>query len=101
MRVRIPETTVPIATALARTVQVATSAFVVGLETDTTILRVYAISKDIYVRWGTSDQDYANAQNFDEVVPAGQILDFGVPSGYTYVSFVSRESGGTVVATQK
>lgn len=102
MRVRIPENITPIATALARTVQTVDAAIVVALNSETTVLRVYAISKDVYLRWGTSDQAYATSENFDEVIPAGQIIDYAVPlGGFTHVSFVGRASGGTVVAVEK
>jgi len=80
---------------------VATSAFVVPIHAEATILRVYAVTKDAYIKWASGDQDYATAQNFDEVIPAGQVVDFGVPSGFSHVSFVGRESGGTVIVTQK
>ncbi len=64
----------------------------------TTIIRVYAIAKDVYLKWGTAD---VTASNFDEVIPAGQVFDFIVPEGITAVNVIEREAGATVIIIEK
>ena len=64
----------PMGTSLARYVQATLSSSIeITLNTNTTFLRIYAISKDVYLRWGIED---ANASLFDEIIPANQIVDF-------------------------
>ncbi len=92
--------------ALARTVQALGDSFLLTLSSTTTLIRVYAISKDAYLKWATTDEDYCTAGNFDEVIPAGQYVDFGVPyqidgKKFSRVTFVGREAGSTIVVTEK
>lgn len=92
--------------ALARKVVTVSQARVFGLETDARFIEIYAISKDSYLKWATSDKDYAKATNFDEVIISGTSKTFEIPiqidgSLYENVSVVGRESGGTVVVVQK
>jgi hypothetical protein len=85
--------------ALARTVDATISASTeVTLNIATTFLSVYAIAKDIYLKWGADD---VSASNFDEVIPAGEIRDFIVPDGVTAVNFIEREAGATLIAIEK
>src|SRR4051812_35715083 len=63
--------------ALKQTVNASLSASVeITLQTNSTLVRVYAINQDVYLRWGIED---VNASLFDEVIPAGQIVDLVVP----------------------
>jgi len=92
--------------AKARTVQALTSSFLVTLQTTTKFIRVYAISKDIYLKWASNGEDYCKATNFDEIIPASQYIDFAVPrktdgTQYSLVQFVGREAGSTVVVIEK
>lgn len=90
--------------ALARTVNATlSSAQTITLNTSTTVIRVYAIAQDVYLKWGATA---VTASNFDEVVPAGQICDFFVPfsSGtvlYTSLSLIERQASATVIVIEK
>ncbi len=102
---------IPCATALARNVQALTTSFGIRLNTLTTIIRVYAIAKDVYLRWGVNGESYAKSDNFDEVIPAGSVYDFAVPvmttedadngSTFPWVFFIGREAGATIIVTEK
>ena len=86
--------------------QALTSSFLVTLQSTTAYLRVYAISKDVYLKWAATGEDYCKATNFDEIIPAGQYIDFGVPYKtdgvrFSLVQFVGREAGATVVVLEK
>jgi len=92
--------------ASARTVRALVASSLLTLQSDTTFLRVYAISKDVYLKWATTDTDYCKATNFDEVIPAGQYIDLSVPTQtdggkFSRVMFVGRESGSTVIVIEK
>lgn len=90
--------------ALARTVDATISGSTeIALNSLTTFIRVYAIDKDVYMKWGTDD---VTAANFDEVIPANQICDFYVPveSGttlYTAVNFIERAATGGLIVIEK
>ena len=89
----------PSVTALATTVDATISASTeITLNTATTFIRVYAIDKDIYMKWGTTD---VTASNFDEVIPANQICDFYVPISYTAVNFIERTATALLVCIEK
>lgn len=98
-------TALPRATALARTVQALTSSFMVELNDSTTLVQVYAISKDVYLKWATGGEDYVTSENFDEVIIAGERVVLEVPSNgsnlYDYIQLVGREAGATVVVIEK
>lgn len=96
----------PTGTAKARTVQALTSSHYLVLNTSTTLLRVYAIAKDVYLHWATSGEDYCTAANLDEVIPAGQYIDLAIPNKtngakYTAIQLVGREAGSTVIVIEK
>jgi len=96
----------PVGLALARNVQALGDSYLINLQSATTFVRVYAISKDVYLKWATSDENYCTAGNFDEVVIAGQYVDFGVPTQtdgklFSRMTFVGRESGATVIVIEK
>lgn len=90
--------------ALARTVDSSISSSTeVSLHEDTTFVRVYAKSQDVYLKWGTAN---VTASNFDEVIPAGQIVDLLVPDenpGYRYTALnvIEAVSGATVIVIEK
>ena len=95
----LPTIAPPDVVALARTINSSLSATSeITLNKQTTMLRVYAITKDVYLKWGTTD---VTAANFDEVIPAGQILDYKVPNGITAINLIERESSATVIVVEK
>jgi len=89
----------PDVVSLARTVDasISTSTEIV-FNVLTTYIQVYAVAKDVYLKWGTDD---VTASNFDEVVPAGQIIHFLVPNGVDALNILERESGATVIIIEK
>lgn len=96
----------PTGTAKVRTVKALTTSFYIALNSTTTVLRVYAIAKDVYLHWATGGEDYCTAQNFDEVIPAGQYIDLAIPNKtngakYAAIQVVGRESGSTVIVIEK
>jgi len=89
----------PDVVALARTVDSSISSSTeITLNKATTYLRVYAITKDVYLKWGTTD---VSASNFDEVIPAGKVFDFLVPEKITAVNLIEREATATVIVIEK
>lgn len=85
--------------ALARTVNATISASAeIVLNPATTYIRVYAVAKDIYLKWGV---DNVTAANFDEVIPAGQVFDFLVPENVTALNIIEREAGATAIIIEK
>lgn len=94
LRVRTPNVV-----ALARTVDptISSSAEIV-LNKKTSIIRVYAFTKDVYLRWGTSD---VSATTFDEVIPAGQVMDFLIPENITAINLIEREATAGVIVIEK
>lgn len=89
----------PDVVALARTVNASISASAeITLNPATSYIRVYAIAKDVYLKWGTAD---VTASNFDEVIPAGQVIDLLVPDGQTAINVIEREAGATVIVIEK
>lgn len=96
----------PRATALERHVKALTDSFHIALDDDTTFIRVYAIAKDVYLKWADNGEDYVTSENFDEVIPAGQFIDMFVAlqaNGqlYDHIQVVGREAGATVVVIEK
>lgn len=94
----------PIGIALARTIDASISASTeITLNANTTWIRVYAITKDVYLRWGIEDID---TNTFDEVIIAGQCLDFTIPlqpdgTPYTAINVIEREASATVIVIEK
>lgn len=89
---------------LARTVDATISSSTeITFNAKTTFIRVYAIDKDVYLKWGTDD---VTASNFDEVIPANQICDFFVPNftdgvKYTAINLLERAATGAVIVIEK
>ena len=89
----------PRAVSLARTVNASLSASVeITLHADTTFLRIYATTQDVYLRWGIED---ANASLFDEIIPAGQIVDLAVPDGFTSFNVIERTASASIIVIEK
>jgi len=94
----------PRGTALTRTVNSSISSSTeVELHDDATFLRCYATSQDVYLRWGTED---CNESVFDEVIPAGQIVDLAVPvdsagTKFTHFNVIERASAAAIIIIQK
>lgn len=94
----------PRTVALARTVDTTISASTeVDFNAATTFLRVYAIDKDVYMKWGTTA---VTSSNFDEVIPANQICDFYVPlqtgtTLYAAATFIERAATGGIIVIEK
>lgn len=92
-------TSTPDVVALARSVVTSlTSSQEITLNPATTYIRVYAIAKDVYLRWGTEN---CSSSTFDEVIPAGQVFDFLVPEGMTAINLIEREAGASAIVIQK
>jgi hypothetical protein len=90
----------------ARLTRALTTSYYHVLNTSTIIIRVYAIAKDVFLKWAATGEDYCNAANFDEVIPAGQYIDVAVPyksngAKYQAIQVVGRESGSTVIVIEK
>lgn len=110
---RKPFPLTPARIALARTVDATISSSTeITLNAATTILRVYALTQDVYLKWGTAD---VTASNFDEVIPANQIVDLVVPVDetatlaaagvaqtlYTAVNLIERTTTAGVIVIEK
>lgn len=91
------------ATALARNVNTTLSTSQrINLNDDTTIIKVYAITKDVYLKWSSSDTDYCKVDNFDEVIIAGKQEAFVVPlkadgTPYTKIQLLERAASATAI----
>lgn len=101
---RIAAQLTPASISLATTVDstISTST-VVTFQATTSIIRVYAVDKDICLKWGTSA---ATATAFDEIIPANQVCDFFVPQQslgvlYTAANFIERTAGATLICIEK
>ncbi len=94
----------PQGTAITRTVNSSISSSTeIQLNANTTFLRCYATSQDVYLRWGIED---CNASTFDEIIPAGQIVDLAVPvdsagARFGYLNVIERSSAATIVIIEK
>jgi hypothetical protein len=88
----------PAKAALARTVDATISASTeLTLNAGTSMIRVYAIDKDIYLKWGTAD---VTAANFDHVIPANQLVDLTIPPATTAVNFIERAATATLICIE-
>ena len=94
----------PPVTALAQTVDATISGSTeITLNAKTTFLRIYAISQDVYLKWGTDDVTNAN---FDEVIPAGQIVDLQLSVDaagvlFTAINLIERVATATIIVIEK
>lgn len=94
----------PRGVALTRTVDASISSSTeITLNANTTFVRCYAIDKDVYLRWGIED---CNESTFDEIIPAGQVVDLAVPTDssgakHRYFNVIERVAGATFIAIEK
>ena len=102
---RIAMQITPAVIALARTVSSSiSSTTTITFNTATTMIRVYAINQDVYLKWGTTA---VTAGNFDEVIPANQIVDLVVPNipttgiPYTACTVIERVATATIIVIEK
>lgn len=86
---------VALATTVDSTISTTTQ---VNLNAATTMIRVYAVSQDICLKWGTSA---ATSTSFDEIIPANQICDFVIPADITAVNFIERTASATLICIEK
>lgn len=94
-----PLSLTPNVVALARTVDASINTSTeITLNVATSFVSVYAIAKDVYLKWGTAD---VTASNFDEVIIAGQMKDFLVPQNITALNVIEREASATVIVIEK
>lgn len=91
--------------ALARTVDATISSSTqIDFNAATSFIRVYALTQDVYMKWGTTA---VTASNFDEVIPANQICDFYVPIStttgafYPSATFIERTSTAGLIVIEK
>lgn len=92
-------------TAVARNVKTSLAASVkITLDPSTKYLRCYATTQDVYFKWGAVD---ASNGNFDEILPAGQIVDLIVPidrtTGLKFMTFtvIQRAASAALVVIEK
>lgn len=97
----------PTGAALARNVITSLGTAVpINLNSETDFLRCYAKTQDVWFKWGTTA---VTTSNFDEVIPAGQIIDLPVPrikntggaQKYTSFNVKERDAGASIVIIQK
>jgi hypothetical protein len=85
----------PSRVALARTVDDTISASTeITFNAATTFIRCYAATQDVYLKWGTDD---VTASNFDQVLPAGQIVDLVPPTGTTALNIIERTATASCI----
>ena len=74
------------------------------LTTGTTLIRCYAKTQDVYLKWGSTA---VTSSNFDEVIPAGQIVDLYVPNDsatgapYTTIRLIEQAATATITIIEK
>lgn len=94
----------PTGPALAVTVDpTISSSTEITLNTATRFLRIYATVQDVFLKWGVAD---VTAANFDEVIPAGQIVDLFVATDstgarYTAINLIERTTSASVIVIEK
>ncbi|MDQ3008819.1 MAG: hypothetical protein M3Q81_04460 [bacterium] len=94
----------PSKAAIARTLTSSISSSTqVTLNSESRFLQVYAIDKDVFMKWGTTAVTTAN---FDELILAGQRYDFDVAREsngtlHTALTFIERAATATLVVIQK
>ncbi len=82
---------VTVNSSLSSSVEIVLASFV-------SLIRVYATNQDVFLKWGA---DNATTSSFDEVIPAGGLLDFVVPKGTTALNLIERTAGAAVVVIEK
>ena len=79
------------------------SSTTIAVVANATFLRCYAKSQDVYLKWGTTA---VTSSNFDEVIPAGQVVDLVVPKEstgtlYTTLRVIEAATTATLIVIQK
>ena len=102
---RIAMQLTPATVALSQTVSSSiSSSTTLAITAGATILRIYAVDKDIYFKWGSTA---VTSSNFDEVIPANQIVDLVVPIDtttgvlFTTSRVIERSATATIIVIQK
>lgn len=102
---RIAAQLTPSAIALARTVSSSiSSSTTVTFNAATAFLRVYAVSQDVYLKWGATA---VTSSNFDEVIPSNQIVDLFIPVDvttgllFTTMRIIERSATATIIIIEK
>jgi len=94
----------PALTALGRVVSSSISASTTrALTAGTTVIRCYAKTQDVYLKWGSTA---VTSSNFDEVIPAGQMVDFVVPKDtagvlFTTIRLIEATATATITIIEK
>lgn len=94
----------PSGVALQQTVNsTLSSAQTITFNASSVFLRCYATSQDVYLKWGTTA---VTSSNFDDIIPAGQIVDFFIPlqsTGvrYTACTLIERSASASIVAIER
>lgn len=84
--------------ALARTVDATISTSTeITLNAATSLIRLYALDQDVYMKWGTDD---VTDSNFDHVVPAGQIIDLVRIPGETAINLIERTATAGIIVIE-
>jgi hypothetical protein len=85
--------------AIGRTVSGSISASTsISISAAAKMIRVYAIDKDVYLKWGSTA---VTSSNFDEVIPANQICDFYIPESINVCTVIERSATATIIVIQK
>lgn len=79
------------------------SSTAITFNASTQFIRCYAKSQDVFLKWGTTA---VTSTNFDEVIPAGQIVDLIVPpdsSGvrHTTCRVIEQATTATLIVIEK
>ena len=99
LRESFPLQITPDVEALAQTLDESISTSTeITLHKKTTIIRVYATGQDVWLKWGTDD---VTNSNFDEVIPAGQLIDLLVLTKITALNLLERSTSAQVVVIEK
>lgn len=99
----------PAGAALARTLDTTISSSTqIDFQTATSWLRCLASDKDVFLKWGTTA---VTSSNFDEVLPAGQIVDLvipidpaspvGSPDRYASCTVIERAATAAIIVIEK
>lgn len=70
----------------------------ITLNTGTSFIEVSAITKPIFMKWGTDD---ATNADFDEFIQAGTSRQYYVPAGITAVNFLEQAATALLVVIEK
>lgn len=74
-----------------------------NLTAGTSLLRAYAVNQDVFLKWGATA---VTSSNFDEVIPANQVVDLVVPRDstgalFTTIRVIERAATATLILVEK